>query len=167
MPARVALPGSGGTGDVDGSVFSAASVDKLPGGLIGYAIATSNQSGITAAVDLTGLSVTCTPNTSRIVKVEWTIEFADASSQGTTETFRVFVVKDGSQLGFYDYVSNPGGGLNNASSSGFILDLNPTNASHTYKLQGSRSGSAVGTFTLVASSSVPNTLTVTDCGPSF
>jgi len=164
MAIRTSYVGSESVGDV----LTKANFDRLPNGLIGYAIVTANQGSITANVDLTGLVVTSVvPQASRMIRISWNVMFSDTVANGTTETFRIVCVKDGATIGQYDYSSNPGAGTNQVTASGFVLDVAPTNAVHTYKLQGGRSGTATGTFTIVASATNPATIAVTDEGPSF
>lgn len=163
MATRSSVAGGINSGDPVG----ASDPNSMPGGLIGYVVVTSNQSGITTLVDLTGLTLTVTPQANRIIKIEWMLNFQDDTAQGTTEAFRVVVQKDGSQFRIYDYVSNPGAATNIFTANGFTYDFAPTNASHTYNLGAIRSGSASGTFTLEASSSRAAILSLSDCGPSF
>lgn len=165
MASRVALPGSGGTGDVAGDVWSAAAIDKLPGGIIGYGYA-SGQSGITSAVDITGATTTCTVGTSRLLRIAWCLDCGNTVAQGATETFRVYILRDSSVIEQYDYVANPGAGTNQFTCSGFFLDNNPGAGAHTYKLQGGRSATATGSFTILAGSSEP-VIVVSDEGPNF
>ena len=55
---------------VAGSTLTAANLDRYPGGWIGYAEATTGQTGISGAADLTSLSVTVTVGTSRRILAE-------------------------------------------------------------------------------------------------
>lgn len=163
MATRASTAGGYSSGDPWGT----ADANSLPGGLIGYTTVTSSQSGITTAVDLTGMTLTLTPQANRIIRIDWFFDVQDDTAQGTTETFRMLVVKDSSNLAQHDYVSNPGAATNIFSVGGFAYDFAPTNASHTYKLQGARSGTASGSFTLTASATRIAALSITDCGPSF
>src|SRR6266700_2865661 len=75
MTSRVAYPGTAVTNDV----LTAANVNNLPGGWIGYAEVTANQTGITTEVDLTGLSQAVTVNTSRRIRISLYIPRAASS----------------------------------------------------------------------------------------
>jgi hypothetical protein len=52
-----------------GAVLTAAQMNRLPWGVVGVASKTASQTGITAATDVTGLSVTWTADSSRIYMI--------------------------------------------------------------------------------------------------
>jgi len=56
-------------GTAAAEVFDIADANSLPGGWIGYAVATSAQGGITGVSDLTGLSQAVTVGASRRIKI--------------------------------------------------------------------------------------------------
>lgn len=164
MATRASFAGSVAASDP----IQASDPNNLPGGLIGYATSTGNQGSIAGtAVDLTSMTLTLTPQPSRMLKLSWIMLVSDSVAQGTTETFRLYLLKDASIIDQYDYVANPGAGTNNFTVEGFALDNTPTNASHVYKLQGSRSGTATGTFTIQGSATSPARFIIEDVGPSF
>jgi hypothetical protein len=51
-----------------GAILTAAQMNRLPWGIIGRAERTSNQTGISTAADITGLTITWTANSSRIYR---------------------------------------------------------------------------------------------------
>ena len=65
MPVRTAYAGAA----VAGEVLSAANVNRISGGWIGYNEVTANQTPITTEVDLTGLSVAVTVGTARRIRI--------------------------------------------------------------------------------------------------
>ena len=51
-----------------GNILTAAQMNRLPWGIMGYAQATASQSGITTETNVTGLSVTFTADSTRYYK---------------------------------------------------------------------------------------------------
>jgi hypothetical protein len=78
-----------------GAILTAAQMNRLPWGIMGYAQATANQSGITTATDVTGLSVTFTAISSRYYK---TTIYTFSALQNTAAGFPEFIIADGSNV---------------------------------------------------------------------
>jgi hypothetical protein len=123
-----------------------------PGGTLGYAQVTANQTGISSATDLTGLAVTVTVATSRRIKITGHhqivatvagLAFGEVRESTTT-------------LGRYD-------GANIAVNSRDTYDgsiiVSPSTGSHTYKLT---LVPASGTFSLEAAATIPAFILVED-----
>lgn len=124
-------------------------------GTLGYAQVTANQTGITAEVDLTGLSVTVTVATSRRIKITGEC-LAQNSASGNVHALRI---KEGTtQLQSRQLVS---GAANSDESFHAEIPLTPTAGSHTYKLA---FVAATGTSQLTAASTFPAFILVEDIG---
>jgi len=126
-------------------------------GTLGYAQVTADQGSITTAVDLTGLTVTVTPGAGRRIRIKGQVSYQStvASDSGILAIFA-----DGSQVELGQRALNPT--PNVPDVVGLEVVLTPTNAAHTYKLQGSRQGT--GTLTMKASATTPAFILVEDIG---
>jgi hypothetical protein len=159
LATRTPYTGTAASGDI----FTAARLNEIGPGVIGYAQVTADQTGITTAVDLTGLTLTLTPAASRIIVIEWHVEVQiTASSSG--DIFNVLLLKDGTQKAVTGMPFNVSSEI--ATLSGVYVDVAPTNASHTYKLQGARQA-GTGTYKVRGSATETSTLLVSDMGVSF
>ncbi len=160
MATRTGYPGT----EVAGDILTASNFNKLPGGLIGYAVITSSVTGITTATDITGLSVTLTPGGNRMIRVQWHTE-DQITTTSTNDSFAVTCMKDGAviaaAIAYVTPVTNQ-----YVSNDGFVLDVGPSSASHTYKLQGGRQ-QGTGTWAVRASATEQNTIAIFDDGISF
>lgn len=157
MPVRTAYAGAA----VSGEVLTAANVNKIPGGWIGYNESTTNQGSIAGTeVDITGLTATVTVGTSRRIRI--TVELSLSSS--VANDVPSLRIKEGTtQLqSREEHLGSVVGALAAISAS---VVLTPTAGSHTYKATLVR---AVGTGTLVvnASATAPAFLLVEDIGPA-
>lgn len=155
MPARTAYAGAA----VAGEVLTAANVNKIPGGWIGYAEVTANQTGITTEVDVTGLSIAVTVGASRRIMVS--VEFSavssvagDIGSLNIMEGGAVLQARD-THLAIATYAFDVRG----------AVVLTPAAGAHTYKATFRRS---VGTGTLNTAANVnrPAFIHVYDLGPA-
>lgn len=152
-----------------GEVFSAADAKSIPGGWIGYAEVTANQTLTNTAVetDLTGLSVTVTVGASRKIRIRAQGIVSRTVADGVT----IGRIKEGStELGRWsqhapsaatefdaaagDAVSSPGG-----------VFATPSAGSHTYKLTLQRF-SGTGNVVLNAAAGSQASITVEDLGPA-
>lgn len=140
---------------------SAADINNLPGGELGYITVTSNQTGITTVTDLTSLTLTFTPATARIIRLDYAF---NVNSNTASDEFQVRVIKDGSQVDRKNFGCS---GIGNGVAVGWFEDHSPTNASHTYRLQMGQSGGSSGTFSVQASATQPAQFTAYDRGPDF
>ncbi len=153
MAVRTAYVGTEAAGDV----LTAANFNKLPGGLIGYAIVTANQTGISTATNLTSLTVTVTVNTSRIIMIDAIGVMGQNSSTGL------------GNLTIYEGATQLANSVCTMTAAGFwtgrpLCVLSATSGAHTYNLKASTNA---GTIDLIASATQPATLTVYDMGPNF
>lgn len=142
--------------------LTAANYNDGAGGQIGKASITTNQTGITTAVDVTNLTLTLTPNASRTIEIAW--QFT-AVSNTSGDNCILNVVKDGSIIDFFQYGASTVDNL--VCVSGRTIDQNPTNASHTYKLNFGRTGSSGGTWTIKGANPGRGWLWVYDVGPNY
>jgi len=154
MAVRTAYVGTQSAGDT----LSSANFTKLPGGWIGYAEVTADQTGIsTGPTDLTSLTVTVTAGSSRRIRVTGYGRVIQQTSASAPQ----ILIRDGSNNILQAAI------LNLASGSTAILCpsvvLTPSSGSNTYKLSGSV---AAGTMDLEASSIQPAWILVEDLGPS-
>lgn len=141
---------------VAGTAITAANHAKFPGGWIGYVEATSNQTGLSAATDLTNLSVTVTAGTSRRLLAEGYVKTQQQTSSATPS---VTMLLDGVTIATTQVTLAAGGiGMHHPRSV-----QAPSSGSHTIKLQ---AGVGAGTVDVLASSSNVASLLVEDIGPS-
>jgi len=123
--------------------------------LSGFAQVTANQTGWTAVVDVTSLTVTVTPAVAgRRFRI--TVFIQAVSSTVTTDTLIVTIVKDGTTIGQAN--------ATNGNHLHCVAVDQPTLAAHTYKAQIQRVGT--GTGTLSASGTGPAFISVEDIGPN-
>lgn len=120
----------------------------LNGNVLGYAQVTASQGAITGAVDATSLSVAVTvPAGGRRVKITG---YSNMESTTATDRVNMFIMEGATQLNFAaQYV----GVANQAVTVRPEVILTPSAATHTYKLQVSRTGG--GTATMDAASTNP------------
>lgn len=149
MPVRTAYA------PVAASVLTAANLAKLPGGWIGYAEATSNQTGISAEVDVTSLTVTVTVGTSRRIRI--TTEVSATSTVGG-DVVVVRIREGAAELQSRRSAISSGDEPITAS-----VVLTPTSGSHTYKTAIGRN-SGTGTLNTVATATSPVYILVEDIG---
>ncbi len=140
-----------------GDVLTAANFNKMPGGCIGYANVTANQTGISALADLTGLTVTVTVNTSRLIMVQGLGVFLQQTGVGTAS----MAINEGATQ-----LVNAGASLVISGFGTFtpFVILSPSSGAHTYKLRATTSSNTVD---LQASATAPATIAVYDMGPAF
>lgn len=148
--------------------LTAAEYNDAAGGMIGQATNTSDQTGITTATDLTWSSIsgaatlTLTPNSSRNLLI-----VVDITVSGNTngDNFGLTILKDGSAVCLGQF------GISSVDQVGHAhleyLDVNPTNASHGYKVQLARTGSSAGTFAVRATTNRVGLFYICDMGPTF
>ena len=78
-----------------GNVLTAAQMNRLPWGVMAYASRTSNQTGVSAVTDVTGLSVTFTANSTRYYR---TTVFVSNLLQITSDGYATMSITDGSNV---------------------------------------------------------------------
>lgn len=119
-------------------------VDWAPrdaGGQLGYTQTTTNQTGITTSVDLTGLSAVVTVGTGRRVKITGFIpQFTRTAGTVTFVTFHI--LEGATELGLMTV------GMNNTYCGAVCSAvITPTAGSHTYKLTANSDGTVSTTLT--------------------
>ena len=158
MVNRTAYPGTAVTNDV----LTAANVNNLPGGWIGYVEATSSQTGISSETDLTSLSVTVTVNTTRRILIQGYVPCS-----GTAVDDRALVrIKESSTVLQLAAVPIQNAASVNAGSGSPAVVITPSSGSHTYKLSLERATGGSGSVGTNVSSTQPAWLGVIDIGPS-
>ena len=153
MPVRTAYAGAA----VSGEVLTAANVNKMPGGWIGYAEATTNQGAITTAVDLTSLTVTVTAGTSRRLRISGRVLI---SSSVDGDIASLAAMEGATTL-------NTSQSRMSASATMVVIEavVTPTAGSHTYKLQAARAA-GTGSLSTLASATAAAFIAVEDLGPA-
>ncbi len=139
-------------------VATAADLNKLAGGWIGYAQNSVDQTGITGTVDVTSCTVTTTVGTSRYIKISG---WAHVTTVGTC-TYYIEIHQDGVAVGRIARET----AIVTATTTlmnGSAMVVAPSAGSHTYKLVAVLSSGTSLTIeggTTVASA----TILVEDCG---
>lgn len=124
MATRTAYAGTALAGDV----YTAANHARMPGGWIGYVEVTSNQNGFSTEVDVTGLTLTITPNSSRRLSVRGAVSVQVGTSAATVV---LRLKEDGVKM--IDAAVQPN---DNADVLSIPIEAitTPSAASHTWKL---------------------------------
>jgi hypothetical protein len=154
MAVRTAYVGTQSAGET----LSSANFTKLPGGWIGYAEVTANQTGLgVGPTDLTSLTVTVTAGSSRRLVVRGYARITQQTSPSNSEV----LIRDGSGTQLNKST------ITMASASIAMhhpaVVVTPSSGSNTYKLSCSV---AAGTNDLNAAATQPAWIMVTDVGPS-
>ena len=152
-----------------GEVFSAADAKSIPGGWIGYAEATANQTLTNTATetDLTGLTVTVTVAANRKIRITGQGILSRSVADGVT----VGRIKEGStELGRWaqhapSATTEFDDAMGSAISSPAGAFVTPSAGSHTYKLTLQRF-SGTGNVTLNAAAGSQAYILVEDLGPA-
>lgn len=149
---------------------TAANLNKEPGGWIGYAATTSDQTGLTGSGnDILSLDVNVHTNRLLLCMCEGHVQQVSSSAAWSGE-----IVEGGSTIGRWGRQPDIGAtawGVQSAisnvvhQSSGFALRIDPSNGTHTFKMQVSRQ-SGSGTLTVSGSSPAEAKIVVIDLGPS-
>lgn len=128
--------------------------------VLGYAQVIANQGSITAAVDLTGLTVTVTvPYAGHRVRITGSCELVNTTGGNGVI---LLIMEGATQLKQH---ATGGGTANVAVGVEASVVLVPTAASHTYKLQAQTQ--VGGTGTMNASATNPAYILVEDLGPAL
>lgn len=165
MASRTAYAGTA----ADGDVYTAANHTKMPGGWIGYANVTASQTGIGAEADLTGLTVTVTVGSNRLIRISALVNIEVDTSGTGNEDVALLSIKEG-----VTYLAGARFAVGAESNdvvdyqsclTPSVLVVAPSAGSHTYKLS---LALASGTATLRtnASATLPAFIMVEDLGPS-
>lgn len=152
MPDRAGLPGSGGSGDDDGTPWDEASINKLPGGRVARNFA-AGPVDVTATA--TVVSETFTAMTSRLYEIDCD---CIVSSTVAGDDARISIT-DGSNTPLLErdlFLTST-----NPEPLKFSIDDAPSAGSTTYKIRGTRN-SGTGTVNVSFCS-----LRITCVGPAF
>ena len=141
-------------------VLTAANLNKLAEGWIGYASNSADQTGISGTSDITGATITVTAGTARLYLVLATVTVTTSASglvwNGT-------ILEDSTVIG--RWARTTGMGANAIQQfTGFAL-ATPTAGSHTYKLQITLS-SGTGTLDVSGTAPAQAKIVVVDLGPA-
>jgi hypothetical protein len=126
------------------------------GGSAYYAQVTADQTGITTATDLTGLTVTVTTVTGRRYRISFGGQFNRSIADGVT----TIAVKEGATV-LQQLNLRPASG-DQVSFLGEVFII-PTAGSHTYKLT-MTTANGTGDSSLRAASTDPSYICIQDCG---
>jgi hypothetical protein len=142
-------------GFVAGNVLTAADMNLLPAGTIGYASTTTNQTGISAVTDLTGLTLTFTAVAGRRYKITGQIR----AVQNTTSSNNTLSITDGAGTAANQSVQSipAGSGLMHYVTAVVV----PGAGSKTYKL---RLQTGAGTTDTSVGASAPGFILIEDIG---
>lgn len=143
----------------DGNTLTAAQVNGLAQGTLGYAQVTANQATITAAVDLTSLTLTVTLVASRRIRIVGDVSFTSSVAADNA----LLLILDGATTLNQRTVAIPAITTPNSYGCRVEAVVQPSAGSHTYKLQAQRNGGS-GNITMVASATQPAFILVEDIG---
>jgi hypothetical protein len=136
----------------------------VPGGCIGYAKKTADQSGITSQVAISSLSVAVTVNASRLIWVRlWigAVAFSDTTTYG-----RIHLLEGGNTLAYGQTGQTIAGVGSEPPVVVEVLLVAPSTGSHTYSAAASRLAGS-GTLTVACDADRASFIQVIDLGPSF
>jgi hypothetical protein len=155
MAVRTAFAGT----IIAGDSISAVNNNKLPGGWLGYAEVTANQTGITTEVDLTSLTVTVTVGPARRIMVTGSTYLL---STVLSDRMAMAIYEGAGQLQIANVYAS-------TSTDGYIAErsviLTPSSGAHTYKLT-ARRVTGTGSVTSQAAATFPAWILVQDIGPA-
>lgn len=155
MPVRTAYVGT----QVPGDVLTAANFTKVPGGWLGYAEVTADQTAITTIVDLTGLSVAVTAGADRRLKITGSCHAASPTAADEVDLY----IREGSTTLQQRVLTVGTAGRIYALHA--IAIVTPTAGAHTYKLSMARTAGAGSAF-MGAGALYPAFILVEDIGPA-
>lgn len=148
---------------VAGQTLTAAQVKQIPGGWIGEASVVAPQAGVSGTgleVAVTGLTVTVTVGTSRLLKITGHARVSRSVADGVT----IGAIKeDGAAVGRWAH-HQPSAATETGNETGFVL-RRPSAGAHTYALFIQRF-SGTGTVSVDAAATAPAYITVEDLGPA-
>ena len=139
-----------------GTILTAAQMNRLPWGIMGYAQATALQSGITTEVNVTGLTVTFTADSTRYYK---TTIYTFSALQNTAAGYAEFKITDGSNVQKQSGVIYQGAGV----QSPLCVSVVETGLSGSVTRK-ARALTNAGTLTLAAASASPMFIVIEDIG---
>lgn len=146
-----------------GELVSESDFRSIPGGWLGYAVVTSDQTVTNSSTEttLTNTSLTVTVGTNRLIR----LSASGIISRTVADGIVICRFKESTtELGRWCQ-HNPSASTEFALATGFIVLSAPSAGSHTYHLTIQRF-SGTGNVTLNAGSTSPATFVVEDIGPS-
>jgi hypothetical protein len=150
----------GGT-QVTGTPIPVSFGNGVAGGWIGYLPRTSDQTSITSVVDVSGVTVTVTVNTSRRLKISG----RGAHLATNADTVAQLSIKEGGTTLDFDRSNTAFANVSYNKAMTPQAIVTPSAGSHTYKLTIERTV-GTGTITLVADVDRPCFILVEDMGPA-
>lgn len=161
-------------GYIAGDVLTAANLNLLPGGKMGYAQVTANQTTITTETDLTSLTVTWTAVSARRYRITGYCTMR-VDSTPSPATWACVYITDGSntkkQAGYGSFVPSGTSDSNDSLYTTAFVSVTETglSGSTTRKLRAESRGAGAAngdTVALIASSTQPAYILVEDIGPA-
>lgn len=144
-----------------GDQGTSARISSIPGGCLGWVEVTTNQTGITTATDLSGLSLAITAATARLLKITAKVPVSSATADD-----RVGIsIKEGSTVLSGDQTTLAQVSLPYTLLAVAVVEF--TAGSHTYKVSLGISGGATGPIRTDHVSNGRSLLLVEDMGPVF
>lgn len=143
---------------VTGELISAAELNSLPGGVLGYATRSTNHTGIASEFDLPGLSVAVTVAADRRIRITGHVLVRQRTSAGLV----IGQIKESTTLfGRYGIAQLATDEFNQFDASAVVVS--PSEGAHTYKLT---LQTDAGTVDTDATSARPHFILVEDIGSS-
>jgi len=145
---------------VAGEVLTAAQLDAMPGGWIGYLVSTSNQTGITTETNISGLSsLTVTLEANRLYRVttEFTIEAATKNERAIVKIYK------GTDLQVQRPISFPAYPDLEARVTAHVSRLF-TSTAGDFEFRVSLAREYIAALSVVANSNAPAILSIEDLG---
>jgi hypothetical protein len=139
------------------AVLTASDLAKLPGGWLGDVQATAAQTGVTAQVDATSLTLTVTVGTSRRILVSAFVPVNCITASGRATAY---LMEGATQLQVHPQSYIVGDYVALVPS----VTLTPSAGSHTYKVQLAQA--VAGSLSTTSSATQPAWLRVDDIGPA-
>lgn len=155
MATRTAYAGTASSNDI----LTAANVNKLPGGWVGYVEKTSDQGSITSEADVTSLTLTLTLVSGRRYEVS---AYLDVSIDTGARTANVAIYDGASRIQRAREVIAVAGDSTHMTP---VTTLDGDGSSHTVKVTAQVQGGS-GTMTVNAASDRPSHLLIKDVGPT-
>lgn len=132
--------------------------DNVAGGTLGYAQRTTDQTGITTATDITGLSVTVTVGAGRRIRLHAWCPYWITTVAGDRGEIKI---QEGATILAFTESTNPGTAGNFGISAHAVIT--PSAGSHSYKVVFGRAA-GTGTLTFGGSTTSPAFLMAEDVG---
>jgi len=145
-----------------GAILTAAQMNRLPWGIVGYAERTSTVTVNTGTSDITGCSITFTANATRYYRITGATLMNSNHGAANDIDFRIAVDGTAQRTFANTLFANPGPGDRMQFCVSYITTL--TAGSRTIKLQGTFASGGSNTFD--ASSTNPSFILIEDIGES-